>query len=72
MVLSSLLQMNSWNPGAGRSLMSCVFSVSRAVTYSLETAAHKFSPSQLIQVGSHSVPSSSAAADLFYVWSKCL
>ena len=49
-VLGSLLETNSWNPGAGRGLISCIFSVARACAYSLENAAHKFSSSQLVQV----------------------
>lgn len=51
-VLNSLLAINSWNPGAGRGLVSCIFIVARAIAFSLETAAHKFSSTQLIQVGS--------------------
>ena len=49
-VLTCLLEIDSWNPGAGAGLAACITAAARACSNSLEFASYRFNTPQLLQV----------------------
>lgn len=49
-VLTCLIAIDSWNPGAGPGLAACISRVAVTCSHSLEGASHRFTASQLLQV----------------------
>ena len=57
LVMHCLVEMNSWNKGAGRALTKAIIMVSHAVKNSLQLTPNQFTPAQLLQVMHSSVGS---------------